>query len=63
MEAFCQLAQAIHFNMSDGKVHLVIDKVIAEDDGTDIYLVAGSCKQKKKCKPLGRSAVASQRCK
>ena len=40
MEAFCQLAQANHFNMSDGKVHLVIGKVTAEDDGTDMVLVA-----------------------
>ena len=34
------MAQAIHFNMSDGKVHLVIRKVTAEDDGTDMVLVA-----------------------
>ena len=40
MEAFCQLAQAIHFNMSDGEVHLVIGKVTAEDDDTGMVLVA-----------------------
>ena len=40
MEAFCQLAQAIHFNRSDGEVHLVIGKVTAEDDDTGMVLVA-----------------------
>ena len=40
MEAFCQLAQAIHFNMCDNNVHMVIGKVTAEDDGTDMVLVA-----------------------
>ena len=40
MEAFCQLAQAIHFNMCDKNVHMVIGQVTAEDDGTDMVLVA-----------------------
>eukprot|EP00438_Fugacium_kawagutii_P003712 Skav224962 [mRNA] locus=scaffold2811:5582:7589:- [translate_table: standard] len=40
MEAFCQLAQTIHFNMCDEKVHLVIGKVTAGDDGADLVLVA-----------------------
>ena len=38
-EAFCQLQQAIRFNMCDGNVHLVIGKVTAEDDGSDMVLV------------------------
>ena len=40
VEAFCQLQQAIRFNMCDGNVHLVIGKVTAEDDGSDMVLVA-----------------------
>ena len=40
MEAFCQLAQAIHLKMCDKNVHMVIGKVTAEDDGTDMVLVA-----------------------
>jgi hypothetical protein len=39
VEAFCQLQQAIRFNMCDGNVHLVIGKVTAEDDGSDMVLV------------------------
>ena len=40
VEAFCQLPQAIRFNMCDGNVHLVIGKVSAEVDGSDLVLVA-----------------------
>ena len=40
VEAFCQLPQAIRFNMCDGNVHLVIGKVSAEADGSDLVLVA-----------------------
>ena len=36
VEAFCRLQQAIRFNMCDGNVHLVIGKVTAEDDGSDM---------------------------
>ena len=36
VEAFCRLQQAIRFNMCDGSVHLVIGKVTAEDDGSDM---------------------------
>ena len=39
VEAFCQLQQANRFNMCDGNVHLVIGKVTAEDDGSDMVLV------------------------
>ena len=40
VEAFCQLEQVHNFNMADHKVHLVVGKVAADNEGKNITVVA-----------------------
>ena len=40
VEAFCQLEQTQNFNMADHKVHLLVGKVSAEDQGANMTVVA-----------------------
>ena len=40
VEAFCQLEQTHHFNMADHKVHLLVGKVSADDQGANMTVIA-----------------------
>ena len=40
VEAFCQLEQTQNFNMADHKVHLLVGKVSADDQGANMTVVA-----------------------
>jgi hypothetical protein len=40
VEAFCQLEQTRNFNMADHKVHLLVGKVSADEQGANMTVVA-----------------------
>ena len=58
VEAFCQLEQVHNFNMADHKVHLVVGKVAADDEGKNILL--WSLKRFSSSTPMSRSTQWKQ---
>ena len=62
VEAFCQLEQVHNCNMADHKVHLVVEKVAADDQGKNITVLA---EKSSSSTPMSRkqSDTASVDCK